>query len=44
MCQLSMDELTEQERAELAKAMAMLDPYLKLTAVDWTAETKELNA
>lgn len=43
MCELSMDALTEQDRAAVEQAMALLDPYLQLTAVDWTAEPKEPN-
>lgn len=41
MCALILDDLPEHERAEVDKAMAMLDPYLQLTAVDWTANPKE---
>lgn len=43
MCELTIDGLTDQERAELAKAMALLDPYLQIASVTWT-EHKEPNA
>lgn len=35
MCQLSMEELPEAERADVAQARAMLNPYLQITTVDW---------
>lgn len=41
MCALILDDLTEHERAEVDKAMAMLNPYLQLAAVEWMAGVEE---
>jgi hypothetical protein len=37
MSHLTMDDLPEHERADVAKAKAMLDPYVQIAAVDWTS-------
>lgn len=34
MCQLAMDELTDDERKAIDQAMALLDPYWRLMRVD----------
>lgn len=43
MCALILDDLPEHDRAEVDKAMAMINPYLQLADVDWMAEHKEPN-
>ncbi len=44
MCALMLAELHDDERSNIEKAMAMLNPYLQIAAVDWMAEHKETNA
>lgn len=44
MSQLSVMELPEQERADVAKARALLDPYLQIASVEWMPQPKEPNA
>lgn len=38
MCQLSMDELTEQERAKVDRMREMLNPYVQIASIDWITE------
>lgn len=37
-----LDDLSEQELAELDKMMSLIDPFLRLQKVDWLTETKEV--
>lgn len=41
MPDLSLDALPEPERSELLAAKAMLDPYIQISAVEWTAKPEE---
>ena len=38
MSQLDTQDLSEQEREEVQKAMRLLDPYLFISSVEWMEE------
>jgi len=38
MSQLDTQDLSEQEREEVQKAMRLLDPYLLISSVEWMEE------
>lgn len=41
MSQLTADQLPDDERADVAKAKALIDPYVQIASVEWLAPTKE---
>lgn len=44
MSHLTPEDLSEQDRADVTKARALLDPYLQIASVEWMPQPKEKNA